>query len=607
MAEEIKTPMSEFDKVEQVKDTAEIILLQDGVNARVEAPIFEQKILNKTDNRYLKKSEKIPNTNLTFGEVKEGDVNVVSGGEVYDYLINSDLNKTYTDNNFTQGYYDLSKEYVGEIQSSTFTKCLKINVIEGQNVSLKNIKGGNLARAYATTDANNNIIRKSNADEDITESTLQITKKEKFLYVNSGTPSELKNISIVTSLDNVTNEIQEVEEINNIDFRLEKRVYPYINHGHNSYKSFSLIGSYNKYFGEDKIPIKYYWAEYPAASSNKIFISDTLNSTPSLFVEHPSTNMDNRQLAISRHGSIISAIYDDPEGWGFTVYENNEWTKIDLPTTYRHKAQGWLYNFGYEFLELSDGEYFISGEYGHANRQSRRIFKAKYPYSNPDNWKVVHEFTNGEIHHIHAIVKDPYGNGQIYCFTGDKANESNIYISRDNGDSWELLLKSNDITPGKASLRCTNPIFLKDKIYLATDDYYHKLITFTRDENKELNPATFSELINLKKGQMTNATAYLKDLNALFFYDRVEGNINSILEYYMYFIDTDNLVKIADAKYRYNGTNDNLWGNRGRYYIVDINPFDNLLGFSISGRLGLNIDMLGNMGNNYGGVFYKIS
>ncbi len=47
---------------------------------------------------YLKKSEKIPNENLTFGEVKEGDLNVVSGGEVFDKVMTKEvyLETTYT-------------------------------------------------------------------------------------------------------------------------------------------------------------------------------------------------------------------------------------------------------------------------------------------------------------------------------------------------------------------------------------------------------------------------------------------------------------------------------------------------------------------------------
>lgn len=73
---------------ENLKGTAQIPISQDKVDYRVSVGEIEQSVLTKVSDRYLEKDSKIPNENLTFGKVKEGDVNVVSGGEV----------KKYTDN-----------------------------------------------------------------------------------------------------------------------------------------------------------------------------------------------------------------------------------------------------------------------------------------------------------------------------------------------------------------------------------------------------------------------------------------------------------------------------------------------------------------------------
>lgn len=67
---------------ENLKGTAQIPISQDKVDYRVSVGEIEQSVLTKVSDRYLEKDSKIPNENLTFGEVKEGDFNVVSGGEV---------------------------------------------------------------------------------------------------------------------------------------------------------------------------------------------------------------------------------------------------------------------------------------------------------------------------------------------------------------------------------------------------------------------------------------------------------------------------------------------------------------------------------------------
>lgn len=71
---------------DKLKGTAQIPISQDKVDYRVSVGEIEQSVLSKVSDRYLEKDKKIPNENLTFGKVKEGDENVVSGGDVFNYL-----------------------------------------------------------------------------------------------------------------------------------------------------------------------------------------------------------------------------------------------------------------------------------------------------------------------------------------------------------------------------------------------------------------------------------------------------------------------------------------------------------------------------------------
>lgn len=81
-----------------LKGTAQIPISQDKIDYRVSVGEIEQSVLTKVSDRYIEKGTKIPNENLTFGEVKEGDLNVVSGGAV-------DLFKKNNKNLFLDSYF----------------------------------------------------------------------------------------------------------------------------------------------------------------------------------------------------------------------------------------------------------------------------------------------------------------------------------------------------------------------------------------------------------------------------------------------------------------------------------------------------------------------
>lgn len=150
MADEIKVKMSEFANATNVGDSDDIIILQNGENKKVKSPILEQKLIDKVvpkvsdevkeiytaptplylvdetptkdgiyipmeygtytngltyleedgDVEFILKSEVWTKRIIPFvanGEVKEGDLRAVSGGEVYDYVkgVEDDLQRLF--------------------------------------------------------------------------------------------------------------------------------------------------------------------------------------------------------------------------------------------------------------------------------------------------------------------------------------------------------------------------------------------------------------------------------------------------------------------------------------------------------------------------------
>lgn len=82
---EDKIKISELNPIAQtdLKEDAVFPISQDNETYKASISQVMQKVSDSQDEKYLKKSEKIPNENLNFGEVKEGDDRAVSGGEVY--------------------------------------------------------------------------------------------------------------------------------------------------------------------------------------------------------------------------------------------------------------------------------------------------------------------------------------------------------------------------------------------------------------------------------------------------------------------------------------------------------------------------------------------
>ena len=129
---------------------------------------------------------------------------------------------------------------------------------------------------------------------------------------------------------------------------------------------------------------------------------------------------------------------------------------------------------------------FIEYSTGH-NKGSHRVLQYEFDNGALTTLKV---FYSAEAHkvsgiepfarHIHVISLDPF-TGDIYIGTGDKNDESNIYVSHDNGDSFILLAGGNQ------SFRTLSFFFTEESIFWNTDTHESQSIIRLNRKNIDLH------------------------------------------------------------------------------------------------------------------------
>ena len=82
--------------------------------------------------------------------------------------------------------------------------------------------------------------------------------------------------------------------------------------------------------------------------------------------------------------------------------------------------------------------------------------------------------------HLHVIAIDPYTN-DIYVGSGDYENECNILVSKDNGDSFDVLYN------GSQNYRALSFLFTKDFVYWNTDTHESQALFQLNKSNEEVN------------------------------------------------------------------------------------------------------------------------
>ncbi len=93
---------------------------------------------------------------------------------------------------------------------------------------------------------------------------------------------------------------------------------------------------------------------------------------------------------------------------------------------------------------------------------------------------------NTQIRHFHTIQNDRYYPGNWYLSSGDNADESRVWLSRDNGSNWKEVTDADPVGTNSQSVhRFTALYFDSSYIYWGTDDRMDGKAKFVRAERSE--------------------------------------------------------------------------------------------------------------------------
>lgn len=237
------------------------------------------------------------------------------------------------------------------------------------------------------------------------------------------------------------------------------------------------------------------------------------------------------------------------------------------------KPSGWLENCG--FCSMPNGEAMFA-EYTRPSVTTVNCWKISGDVTNPSSWKVVKSFeqsgsaTEG-LEHMHYVIYD-FVAGVYYLSTGDDDSGSQLWYSRDNGETWASARQ-----PSEKYCRALNLIFTENYIYWASDSsarVNHYLFRCERDENGVIDFNTIIELASLYiTGVATYGTVYLSELNALVLLDYCDS-ANTEMPFRIYSIDENKVymmgtLQSADGESRHVGfrTEYSEWYPSGNYVL----------------------------------------
>lgn len=301
------------------------------------------------------------------------------------------------------------------------------------------------------------------------------------------------------------------------------------------------------------------------------YLSNSIYADKKILFSHVSYGFNPYQysMAILRNGDILAIWRTEQKNSGsddsyrrnpIIFRKSNGYEPLEVDFGDKLKPSAWLQNCG--FTHVYKGDFFMFAEYARPSIERACVWKVTGDYTVSDNWKVVLEKElSGNIDigfkHFHAVQYDPYS-GTIYAASGDDDTAAAIYVSKDNGDSFELLHG-----PNEKDCRLLNFIFTKDKIYWASDSGYegkHFLFSIERGEDNVMNFSTLTELHEFEHigglpGVATYATCYIPLLNCLLFLDRADAIVSS-MPLFVYDIVTNKVIKVDDISFfsnRYGG------------------------------------------------------
>lgn len=223
----------------------------------------------------------------------------------------------------------------------------------------------------------------------------------------------------------------------------------------------------------------------------------------------------------------------------------------------RIKPTAWLGSYG--FCPVPGQDFFLMSEYTRTVHEKMYIWKVSKPYSNPENWRRVVEFTvdrgpnNEDVgqKHIHNVQYDPWS-GQLVASTGDYGIGPRILVSSDLGETWTVQAEGSE-----KHCRLLQLSFAPEGVYWATDSgaiNTHSLFFIPRNIDKKINYAipNHQELYAFPRhpgAQATYTTVRLHEPNGLLFLDRQDTIVaDTTMKVYFWSFETNSMHIIGEIK-----------------------------------------------------------
>lgn len=269
---------------------------------------------------------------------------------------------------------------------------------------------------------------------------------------------------------------------------------------------------------------------------------------------------------------------------------------------------GWTSGRGGEFgIDGNGNEFFMFGEYtgvqsSVSGYENVYIWKATYPYTDPENWNIVHTFeraTNygaqevGKVWHVHTVQRDPY-TGIWYATTGD-TDRSTIWVySADDGETWTQLIDGTAWESQIARIVCMD--FEEDYIWWANDwGTNHSMNRASRLQNGVVDISSRERVAELNKDQSTFAIVRFNYPSGLLVLDCVETGANTTDTMYVEFYSFDDgKVHTVKTIKRLANSTDNVFGFRCECYTLRQPPTDTRIGLGFGTYFYNRMDIDGN-------------
>ena len=362
------------------------------------------------------------------------------------------------------------------------------------------------------------------------------------------------------------------------------------------------------YISED-LTTKRYICDFPDAMSYKFGIrqnGDIIAVYRSEFSEPLTTNYGPVMDVVRRNPFVLLAAEN------YTIMHEVDFGEYDTTTGEVLKPCGWLENCGFCSLPNGDSMFVEYTRMGIVYTANCWRIKSGVDLTDATNWEIVKQFRvalndkddydESVIEHFHTVQLDPY-TGVIYIATGDTLNKSQMWYSKDSGDTWiqQTFVDPDDgttVTSGEKLFRILNFNFTKDFVYWSSDSSRdHAIMRCERSEDGGLDPESvtiLAELSKIKGNPATYGTVLFEEEGFMVLMERCDAPCLS-MQFRVYDLQNDEIRTICTINSA--GGVKRYVGFRTEY--TEFDPADGVIkvGFGSNSKYRNVNDLLGNTGD----------